>query len=68
MSGQGRRGLQFAAVASNGLEIMFQASDVEDETFTKAELAARVGQGFIYFEIEGFDTVATDASLYITRT
>ncbi|GJL93626.1 MAG: hypothetical protein DHS20C05_00310 [Hyphococcus sp.] len=56
------RGLQFAAVASNDVEIMFQASDVNDETFTKAELSARVGQGFIYFEIDDFEKIVEAVS------
>ncbi|GEM_PF-1917461 len=52
------RGLQFAAVEKDGVEIMFQAGDVEDPTFTKDELAARIGQGFIYFEVGDFDRIA----------
>ena len=51
------RGLQFAAVEANGVEIMFQAGDIDDPTFTKEELAARVGQGFLYFEVENLDKV-----------
>ncbi len=51
------RGLQFAAVVHGDVEIMFQASDSADETFSTDELAARVGQGFIYFEIDDFDEI-----------
>ena len=50
-------GLQFAAVETDGVEIMFQASDVDDPTFTPEEMRARVGQGFIYFEITDFDKI-----------
>jgi len=56
------RGLQFAAVASGGVEIMFQASDVEDETFSHAELAARVGTGMVYFVVDDFDKIVDAVS------
>lgn len=56
------RGLQFAAVKAGSVEVMFQASDAQDETFSQAELAARVGTGMIYFEVDNFEHVVEAVS------
>jgi len=51
------RGLQFAAVEQDGIEIMFQASDVDDPSFTPEEMKARAGKSMIYFEVDDFDKI-----------
>jgi len=55
-------GLQFAAVTSGDVEIMFQAGDAPDETFSQAELTARVGTGMIYFAVDDFDAIVNAVS------